>query len=141
MSLVTFAGEGPTLTVEAPRDPPRPQFNSSRMADNFSHPPSRLRAISSPCSFSTQARQRTATVRHFSGAGSFSEQHTADPLGRIYLFIFSSVFLKSSQTLTAPGLWHTAGARDGYNSKNHGGSFRLSNINRFEKFLQLFPLQ
>lgn len=61
----------------------------------------------------------------FSEAGSLSEQNTADPLGSIYLFIFSSAFLKSSQTLTKPGLWHIAGARDGSNSKSQGGAFRL----------------
>lgn len=99
MSLVTFAAQGLTLTIEAPSVSLRPQFNSPQMADNSSNHLLCLQDVSSPCSFSTQARQCTATVQHFSEAGSFSEQNRADPLGRIYLFISSSAFLKSSQTL------------------------------------------
>lgn len=66
MSVVTFTGPGPTLTVEAPSVPPQPQFNSPQMADNSNHPLS-LQDISSPCSFSTQARVHSNSPAFFRG--------------------------------------------------------------------------
>lgn len=92
MSLVTFTGQGPTCNVDAPSVPPRLRFHSPQTADNFSN--HLFKDISSPCSFSIQARLCTATVQHFAEAGSLPEQ-PGDLLGR------SSVFLKSSQTLTS----------------------------------------
>jgi len=101
MSLVTFAGQGPALTIEAPSVPSWHQLNSSRMADNFSD---HLLHYRTSALLSAALAQRQDSVQQQSSILQRLDHFlnkTAELLQRIYLFIFSSVFLKSSQTLKA----------------------------------------
>lgn len=125
MSSVTFDGQGPKLSIEVSSVPPWPLFNSPQIAENFSN----------HVTFTEHQLQHTCKTQH-SNSPPFFRETGFFPRCRLNKTqqipsegsTFSSsvqVFQKSSQTSTKPRLLHIAAARDGQNSKNYIGSFRL----------------
>lgn len=140
MSLVTFPGQGQVTSIEAPSLPTWPHLNSTQRTDSFSSPLLHSQDISSPCSLCTWARQCTATVSIFQRLDHFWAKHSRSFHKNL------SFHLQLSPSWSHPRLpqsqdCHIAGARDGHGSSNHLRIFQTDKLTRFEKFLQLFPLQ